>query len=114
MTQDVNAAKTQMPGVPDDVEEDDSAGPTLGGEHPIARPGIFGNVAFAAEPDVEAVKRVVENRQPDSKQLQVENKREAGEQLHLLGIAPGPRVANALETKCSTRNAPTGMMPLSE
>src|SRR4029077_4060861 len=31
-----------------------------------------------------------------------------------LAYAPGPRVANALETKCSTRNAPTGMMPLSE
>ena len=86
MTQDVNATEAQMPGVPDDVEENDSAGPALRGKHPVAGPGIFGNVALSAKPDVEAVKRVVENRQPDPEQLQIEDEREAREQFDLFGI----------------------------
>ena len=88
MAQDVNATKAQMPGVPDDVEKNDAAGPALGGEHPVASPGVVGYIALAAEPDVETVQGVVENRQPDPEQLQVENKREAGEQFDLLGVRP--------------------------
>ncbi len=60
------------------------------GEHPVAGPGIVGDVALAAEPDVEAVERVVENRQPDPEQLQIENERKAGEQFDLLGVRAGP------------------------
>jgi len=90
MTQDVNPAKAQMPGVPPHVNEGDGAGPALQSEHPVARPGIIGDVTLAAEPDVEAVERVVKNRQPDPEQLEVENEGEARQQFHLLGVRTGP------------------------
>ena len=85
----MNPAKAQMPGVPYDVEKSDAAGPALGSEHPVARPGIVGDIALAAVPDIKAVEGVVENRQPDPEQLQIEHKRKAGEQFHLLGVCPG-------------------------
>ena len=89
MDQDVYAAEAQMPGVPHDVAERDGAGPALQGEHPVAGPGIVGDVAFAAEPDVEAVERVVKNRQPDPEQLEVENEGKARQQFDLLGVRGG-------------------------
>src|SRR6266478_8345619 len=79
-----------MPGMPHDVEESDATCPALDGEHPVSRPGIVGNVAFTAKPDVEAVEGVVKNGQPNPKQLQVKNKREAGEQFNLLGVSTRP------------------------
>ena len=89
MGQDVNAAEAQMPGVPHDVAEGDGAGPALESEHPVAGPGIVADVALAAEPDVEAVERVIKDRQPDPEQFEVENEREAGEQFDLLGVCGG-------------------------
>ena len=86
MSQDVNPAEAQVPGVPHDVAEGDGAGPALESEHPVAGPGIVADVTLATEPDVEAVKRVIKDRQPDSEQFEVENEREAGEQFYLLGV----------------------------
>src|ERR1700693_1893739 len=86
MTQDMNAAKAHVPGVLDDIKKRDAAGPALGGEHPVASPGIIRNVALAAEPDVEAVKGVVENRQPDPEQFEVENEGKARQEFDLLGV----------------------------
>ena len=87
MSQDVHPAEAQMPGVPHDVAEGDGAGPALQGEHPVSGPGIVGDVALAPEPDIEAIKRVVQNRQPDPEELEVENKRKAGQQFDLLGVS---------------------------
>src|SRR6266852_9651223 len=42
MRQQVDAAETQMPGMPDHVGECDGSGPTLRGVHPVAGPGIIG------------------------------------------------------------------------
>ena len=115
MGQDVHAAEAQVPGVPHDVAEGDGAGPALQGEHPVAGPGIIGDVALARGTrcrsrrgrDTESAAR--SRRAPGRKQT---------ESWRAVRLAwrrrPGPRVANALETKCSTRNAPTGMMPLRE
>src|SRR5213080_4986686 len=71
--------RREMSGVPDHVEEGDGAGPALRSEHEIAGPGIIRNVAFSAIPNVEAIQRVIENGQPDSEQLQIKDKRKAGE-----------------------------------
>src|SRR5467141_2677270 len=84
--QDMHAAEAQMPGVPDHVEEGDGAGPALRSEHEIAGPGIIRNVAFSAIPNVEAIQRVIENGQPDPEQLQIKDKRKAGEEVDLLGV----------------------------
>src|SRR6476620_1744590 len=65
----MNSAKPQMPGMPDDVSEGKSARPALQVIHPVAGPGIFANIAVAAGPDKEAIKRVIQNRQPDADQL---------------------------------------------
>jgi len=89
MSQEVDTTKAQVPRVPHDVEKRNAAGPALGGEHPVAGPGIVGDVTFAAEPDVEAVESVVENRQPDPEELEIENERKARQQFHLLGIRAG-------------------------
>src|ERR1700722_10497686 len=86
MTQDVNPAEAQLPGVPHDVEEGDTAGPALSGEHPVSGPGIFSNVAFAPVPDIEAVQSVIKNGNPDPEQLKIKDKRKTGEQLHLFGV----------------------------
>ena len=69
MGQDVNAAEAQVPGVPHDVAEGDGAGPALEGGHPVAGPGIVADIALAAEPDVEAVERMIKDGQPDPEQF---------------------------------------------
>src|SRR5438046_9776357 len=84
ISQNMHTAEAQMPGVPDHVEEGDGAGPALRSEHEIAGPGIIRNVAFSAIPNVEAIQRVIENEQPDSEQLQIKDKRKAGEYISLL------------------------------
>src|SRR6185369_3740104 len=111
MSQEVDTTKAQVPGVPHDVEKRNAAGPALGAEHPVAGPGIVGDVTFAAEPDVEAVKRVVKNRQPDPEQLEVENEGKARQQFDLLGVRGGAtrreRVRHEmLDQECAYWNDP--------
>jgi len=50
-----------------DVDESDDAGPALCGIEPVAGPGIIGDVGFALIPDEDAVKSVVEDRNPNEK-----------------------------------------------
>ena len=114
MAQYMHAAEAQMPGVPHDIEKNDAARPTLGGEHPVARPGILGDITLAAKPYVKTVQRVVKNRQPNTEQLQIKNKRKAREQLDLLGISGGTSGSEGVRDEISIRNAPTGIMPLRE
>jgi len=115
MTQDVNSAEAQMPCVPNYVEKNNSARPALGGKHPVAGPGIFGYVALAAKPNVEAVKRVIKNRQPNPEQLQIEDEREARKQFDLFGIRGGSsrckRIRDeVLDQKCTDRDDATERM----
>ena len=89
MREQVHAVEAQVPRVPHDVQKRDGAGPALRGVHPVARPRILGHIALAARPDVETVERVVQNRQPDSEQLEPEDKWEAGEKRNLIGVRAG-------------------------
>jgi len=50
-----------------DVDEGDDAGPALRGIEPVAGPGIIGDVGLALIPDEDAVKSVVEDRNPNEK-----------------------------------------------
>ena len=80
------AREANMPGMPAHVKKGDGAGPALRGVHPVAGPGIPANIGVAAIPDVEAIERVKENREPDAEQFQRDDKRETGEKFDLLGI----------------------------
>src|SRR5207237_1760158 len=83
--QDMHAAEAQMPCVPHHVEEGNGTRPALRSKHEITGPGIICNVALSAIPNVEAIQRVIENGQPDSKQLQIKDKRKAGRKFYLFG-----------------------------
>ena len=102
--------ESQMPGMPNDVSESDSAGVALRRVHPVAGPRILDHVAVAAKPDVEAVEGVIKNRQPDAKQVpDPDDEREAGKKRNLLGICLGPaggkRIGNKmLNQKCADRD----------
>lgn len=76
--------------MPDHVEECNGAGPSLRRIHPVAGPRIFRNIAFAAIPDKETVKRVIQNRQPDTEQLQSHNEREAAQEFNLFAVRARP------------------------
>src|SRR5437667_6488285 len=86
MAQNMYAGEANMPGMPAHIEEGNGAGPALCGVHPVAGPGILANIGVAAIPDVEAIERVKENREPDAEQFQRDDKRETGEKFDLLGI----------------------------
>lgn len=90
MRQNVYAVEAQMPCMPNDVEKGDCAGPSLGGVQPVAGPWIFGHIAFATRPDIKAIKRVVENGQPDSKQLQPEDEWETAQKCDLICVSTRP------------------------
>src|SRR6185312_3951344 len=62
MREQVCTGEAHSVGMPDDVGEGDSAGPALRGIHKVSRPGIVANVGLAAEPDIEAVERVIQKR----------------------------------------------------
>src|SRR6266542_4380559 len=67
--ENVHPAKSQMPRMPTHIEEGNGPSPALRRVHPIARPGIVGDIALAAPPNIEAVKRVIKNGQLDTKQF---------------------------------------------
>ncbi len=76
--------------MPNHVEESDSASPALGRVHPISGPGIIGDIALAAIPDIKPVERVIQNRQPDPEQFQTDYEGEAAQELNLFGIGSRP------------------------
>src|SRR5262249_52155534 len=90
--------------------ERDAPGPALSGIHPIAGPWIFAHVGIAAEPDVKAVKPVVEDRQPDAEELEKEDQRKVREETDLARVRlraadrSGIRNKNVLEEKCADRD----------
>src|SRR5947207_471358 len=84
--ENVHPAKAQMPGMPDDIEEANSASPALRRVHPIPSPGIVRHIALAASPNVKAIKRVIKNRQPNTKQLQADHEGKATEEFNLLCV----------------------------
>src|SRR5580765_5885452 len=86
MSQQVNATEAQMPSMPRHVEEGDGAGPALRGVHPVAHPGVIADVRISAIPDIETVKRVIQNRQPYPEEFESDDERESSQQLNLFGI----------------------------
>ena len=109
--QDMYAAETQVPGVPDHVKERDRAGPALRRVHPVARPGIRPDIAFAAKPDVEAVEGVVADGNPNPEKLQQEDEGDAAQEFDLLGVGAwalgGKRVRDkVLDQKQPNRDDP--------
>ena len=72
-----------------DIDEGDDAGPALRGIEPVAGPGIIGDIGFALIPDEDAVEAVVEDRNPDEKQFQQENERQAVQKCDLPAIGLG-------------------------
>src|SRR5882757_170399 len=78
--------KTHGVGMPYDVNKGDGAGPTLSGVHKVSRPGIIAHIGFTAKPDIEPVKRVVQQRDVDSHDLKNWNKRQAGKKFYLRGV----------------------------
>ena len=69
-----------------DVKEGEDAGPTLRRVQPVAAPGIFSDVGVAAIPDVNAVQRVIEQRQKDEQPLHPMYEGQAGQKLYLIVI----------------------------
>src|SRR5207302_5771925 len=111
MSQQVDAAEAQMPGMPSHVEEGDGASPALRGVHPVAKPGVIPNIGIPAIPNVETVKGVIQNGQPDPKEFESYDKRESGKQLNLFGIRVrtlgGEGVGNKMfDQKQPNRNNP--------
>lgn len=97
--QQVGATETKVPCVPAHVEERDPARPALSGVHPVAGPGILDHIAFAAIPDVKAVQRVKQNRQPDAEQFQPNHKRKTAQELNLPGISARPLSRKRIRNK---------------
>src|SRR5580704_18107923 len=95
----MDAREAQMPGVPDDVGEGDATGPTLRGVKPVTAPRIFGHVAIAAVPDVEAVASVKQDGQPDAEQLQANHERKAAQEFDLLGVGGGATRGESVREK---------------
>src|SRR5258708_3660474 len=105
----MDAGKTHGPLVPADIKEGDASGPALGPVHEVAGERIIADVRLAPEPDVEAIERMVEQRQIDAEQLQKRYKRQAGEKFHLVRVSmravSGKRVGNKmLDQKGPDRN----------
>ena len=60
-----------------DVSEGDQAGLALGDVHPVAGPGVIDDVRLAAQPDVDAVDAVIQDRQEDEDPLEHAHQRQA-------------------------------------
>ena len=89
MRRQVHAGEAQGISVLHDVDERDDAGPALRGVEPVARPGIIGDVGLALIPDEDAVEAVIEDRNPDEKQLQQKNEGQAVQKRDLPAIGVG-------------------------
>src|SRR5258708_39744550 len=84
------SAEAHGVGMPANEEKSDQAGPALGGVHEIARPWVVRDIRLSAEPNIEAVKRVIEQRNVDPDRLQHRHKRQTGQKLYLrrVGLRP--------------------------
>ncbi len=89
MRRQVHAGESQRVGMLHDVDERDDAGPALRSIEPVAGPGIIGDVAFALIPDEDAVKSVVEDRNPNEKQFEKKNEGQAVQKRDLSAIGLG-------------------------
>src|ERR1700675_1819210 len=89
----INARETHRPCVPNDVDKSNAARPALQGVHPVSHPRVLDRVAVAAEPDIETVKAVKQNGNPDAKQFQKEHQRQVGQKTDLpcVGLWPTDR-----------------------
>src|SRR5260370_6789615 len=72
-----------------DVDEGHDAGPALWGVEQGARPGIIGDVGLAMIPDENSVEAVIEDRNPNEKQLQQKNEGQAVQKRDLPAIGVG-------------------------
>jgi len=100
------------------LDKRDPARPPLRRIHPVAAPRISANIPVSAIPDVEPIKRVEQNRQPDPEQFQEKHQRQVREKAHLarIRIRPGDgrrvRNQNMFKQECAHRNDPRkGMQP---
>src|SRR5438445_773017 len=113
----VGSAEAQMPRMPNHIEESDGTRPALRGVHPITRPGIISHVTFTAIPNVEPVKRVIENRQPDAEQFKPHYERKAAEKFDLFGICArasrGERIGDKMlnQEQANRNNSAEGVQP---
>src|SRR5579864_4336641 len=73
--------------MPRDVSEGNAAGPALCRVHPVASPGIGNRVSISAEPDVEAVERMVGDGKPDAEELKEEHQRKIRQKADLTRIS---------------------------
>src|SRR5690349_2670668 len=86
MREQVRSGEAHGVGVPDDVNKGDAAGPALRRIHEISRPGIIADVGLAAEPDIEAVKCVVQQRDVDADRFKNRNEGQPRKKLYLRAI----------------------------
>src|SRR5215469_957465 len=89
---EVDSREPHRVGMPDDIDERDTAGPALERVHPIATPGIGCGVRISAEPDIKTVEAMVCDGKPDTEQLEKEYQRQIREKAHLACV--GGRPAN--------------------
>src|SRR5581483_6676885 len=91
MVEEVHAREAHVPSVIQDVGECDDPGPALCGVSPVSGPGISGaNIGVAPPPDINAIKGMEGEGNPDPQQLQPKNERQPGEELHLAGVGFRP------------------------
>src|SRR5207248_749647 len=99
--------------MPADIGENHRASPALQAVHPIALPGIAGQISLAAIPDIEAVNTVKGDGQPDADCFQRQHQRQAAEKFYLPRIGAGPvdgggiGYQNVLDEKGADRNDPS-------
>src|ERR1041385_3340418 len=96
--------------MPDDVKEGDPTRPALQCIHPVASPGIVADIHLTAIPDVEPIKGVKRDRQPNSDEFQHEHKRQPSQKSHMRSISSssaaggGIRNQNMFNEKRADRN----------
>src|SRR5258706_8157347 len=106
----VNSPEPPRPRMPDDIGEGNAASPALRCIHPVAGPRIGNRVSAAAVPNVETIKSVECDRQPDPKQLENKYQGKARQKYHLLCISLGSadgggvRNNNMFEKESANRN----------
>src|SRR5579859_6955558 len=111
MCEQVCSGEAHGVGVPDDVNKGDAAGPALGRIHEISRPGIIADVGFAAKPDIEPVKRMVQKRNIDADNFKNQNEGQPSKKLYLrairIGAIGGKGVGNEmLKQECTNWDDP--------
>src|SRR5436853_6792312 len=108
----INSAEAHGPGMPDDVGKRDDASPALRGIHPVARPGIIGDIRLAAPPDVKAVQRMKQDGQPDAEQFKHSYEWQSAKKTNLTSVGGrstsggSVRDQDVFEQKCADGDNP--------